>query len=129
MASTPHTPASLSRNQDTSRDTNDSDSVPTASSNVFSTPALRVKGSPAPAKLFQFARAASTPPEITNESKLRSSTRTTSRGLSSIADLEQSWSRPRLSTKRSQYYDEVFAYREPQNTVKDRVMRDSLVMA
>jgi hypothetical protein len=84
--------------------------------------------SPAPAKLMNMQRAQSTPPGLTNDSRFRSLTRGTVGDLASIRNSDSSWSR-HLSKKRSQYYSDAFAYREPLNTAKERVARDSTILA
>ena len=110
----------------------------TAIENAFPTPphfgAARLndfhfKGrmSPAPHK-FLLQRAQSTPPELTHSNQFGILTKS-SQGLSDVATLEHSWNRLRLSKKRSQYYDDAFAYREPNNTAKERVTKDSVILA
>ena len=74
-------------------------------------------------------RAQSTPPELTNDSRFRSLTRGTGGDLPDTSGFEQSWSRRELSKKKSQYYSEAFAYREPSNTAKERVVKDSVILA
>jgi hypothetical protein len=86
--------------------------------------------SPAPRKLFHLQqRARSTPPGLTNDSGFRSINRGTVGDLPDAQGLEQSWDQQLLSKKKSQYYSEAFAYREPSNTAKDRVARDSVILA
>lgn len=67
-------------------------------------------------------RAQSTPPELTNDSKLAQC------GIGDASNLEQSWSQLRLSKQRSQYYSDAFAYRVPRSTAKERVVRDSMIL-
>ena len=74
-------------------------------------------------------RAHSTTPGAADNSRLRSLSRGTVGDLPDFQSLERSWSRLHLSKKRSQYYNEAFAYREPNNTAKDRVARDSVILA
>ena len=74
-------------------------------------------------------RAQSTPPDFTHDSHFRSLTRGAGGDLPSESSDDQSWSRRELSKKKSQYYSEAFAYREPSNTAKERVMKDSVIMA
>jgi hypothetical protein len=95
------------------------------------TPSMRIKGrtSPAPNKLLEMVRAASTPPEIGFPQQRKTSSRDSAHGLTSATSLEQSWNRRELSKKKSQYYDEAFAHREPSHTAKDRISRDSVVTA
>jgi hypothetical protein len=97
--------------------------VKTSLSGVFQTRTRPADlGSPhVPKKILNFTRAASTPSEITNENCARQ--------LPSASHLAAAWDRQQLSKKRSQYYGEAFAYREPHNTAKDRVTRDSVIVA
>lgn len=74
-------------------------------------------------------RASSTPPDIGLPRQRNPSSSDSSKGLNSATNLERSWKQQELSKKKSQYYDEAFAYREPNNTAKDRVSRDSVVTA
>ena len=99
-------------------------------SDVFPTPpkVADVQLSPPPKQIHDFKRAASTPPEITNENYLRTCTKVSTRDLPSVSHLTTAWDRQQLSKKRSQYYGEVFAYREPRNTARDRVTRDSVIV-
>jgi hypothetical protein len=85
--------------------------------------------SPAPAKFMNFQRAQSTPPDLTSGSRLRNFTHGTVGDLPDTRNLEQSWSRLHASKKRSQYFSDAFAYRESNNTAKDRVARDTAVLA
>ena len=85
--------------------------------------------SPAPGNFMNLERAQSTPPQLTDNSRFRSLTRGTVGDLPDADNLEKSWSKLHLSKKRSQYYSDAFAYREPNNTAKDRVARDSVVLA
>ena len=109
----------------------------TAIENAFPTPPaggpapgndFQIKGrmSPAPHK-FLLQRAQSTPPELTHSNQFGILTRA-SQGLSDAATLEHSWSRLRLSKKRSQYYEDAFSYREPNNTAKERIAKDSVIL-
>lgn len=85
--------------------------------------------SPAPNKLLEMVRASSTPPDIGLPQQRKACLGNSWNGLSSTTNLEQSWKRQELSKKKSQYYDEAFAYRETNNSAKDRVSRDSVVTA
>jgi hypothetical protein len=106
--------------------------------NAFPTPpkreppasSLRLNGrvSPAPGRFMSLQRAQSTPPQLTDDSRFRNATHKTDGDLPDVHNLEQSWSRLHLSKKRSQYYGDAFAYREPNNTAKDRVVRDSVIL-
>jgi hypothetical protein len=104
---------------------------------VFMTPSIEKRGQPSPspspsppcAKILPLKRAASTPPETTNENSILRSSRGTGGELGSVSNSQQSWNRQLLSKKRSQYYDGAFAYRESNNTARARVTRDSLVIA
>ena len=49
--------------------------------------------------------------------------------MSDVASLENSWQRLHISKKRSQYYGDAFAYRESNNTAKERVSKDSVILA
>jgi hypothetical protein len=100
-------------------------------SDIFPTPPKLADLWPAaaPKMVLEFRRAASTPPEVTNENSRRMPSRTLARELPTASQLATTWDRQQLSKKRSQYYGEVFAYREPHNTAKDRVTRDSVIMA
>ncbi|EXJ61736.1 hypothetical protein A1O7_02165 [Cladophialophora yegresii CBS 114405] len=111
----------------------------TAVENAFPTPptgdtapenASRLNGriSPAPRKLLPLQRAQSTPPELSHSTQFGVLTKG-SQGLSDLASLEHSWSKLGLSKKKSQYYDNAFAYREPNNTAKERVAKDSVILA
>ncbi|KAJ9605968.1 hypothetical protein H2200_009817 [Cladophialophora chaetospira] len=111
----------------------------TAIENAFPTPptrttvpetAFHLKGrmSPGPRRLLPLQRAQSTPPELTQSNQFGILTKG-SRGLSDVNSLEHSWSRLGLSKKRSQYYDNAFAYREANNTAKERVAKDSVILA
>ena len=85
--------------------------------------------SPAPGKFMSVGRAQSTPPQLTTDSRFRSLSRGTVGDLPDASSLERSWSRLHLSKKRSQYYSDTFAVREPNNPAKERVVRDSVVVA
>lgn len=100
-------------------------------SDVFPTPpkAGYTRLSTAPKKILDFKRAASTPPETTNQNYLRSSSRINGENLPPVSRLATVWDHQQLSKKRSQYYGEVFEYRGPHNTAKDRVTRDSVIVA
>lgn len=110
----------------------------TAIENAFPTPptaetmpehAFRLKSrtSPAPPRFQSIQRAQSTPPELTHSNQFGILTKG-AQGLSEVAKLENSWSRLRLSKKRSQYYDDAFAYREPNNSARERVAKDSVIL-
>lgn len=112
----------------------------TAIENAFPTPptgesaedaSFRIKGriSPAPSKFLTQQRAQSTPPEITHSHQFGILTKGSSGQLSDVASLETSWRRLRLSKKKSQYYEDAFASREPNNSAKDRVAKDSVILA
>ncbi|KIW30961.1 uncharacterized protein PV07_02648 [Cladophialophora immunda] len=112
----------------------------TAIENAFPTPptgenvpenAFHLKGrmSPAPHKFPLMQRAQSTPPDLTRPSQFAIGAKSSQGQPSDVASLEQSWSRLRLSKKRSQYYDDAFAYRESNNTAKERVAKDWVILA
>lgn len=130
------TPSSPARRRSHRKNQENYSAFPTPPEDAFGTPtlthSLRTKGrmSPAPNKLLEMVRASSTPPDIgfpKNRPNLPS--HESSAGLSSATNLEQIWKRRELSKKKSQYYDEAFAYREPNHSAKDRVLRDSVVTA
>lgn len=100
-------------------------------SDVFPSPpkTADVQLSPPPKKIHDLKRAASTPPEATNENYLRSSDKGLSGNLPSMTRLATAWDRQQLSKKRSQYYGEIFASKEPHHTAKDRVAQDSVIVA
>ena len=107
--------------------------------NAFPTPprgvtpdgSFRIKGivSPAAARILQTQRAQSTPPELTNDTRFRSLRRGTVSDGADVSGSDQSWSRRDLSRKKSQYYSEAFAYREASGTAKDRVLKESFIIA
>ncbi|KAK5544562.1 hypothetical protein LTR23_004326 [Exophiala sp. CCFEE 6169] len=108
--------------------------------NVFPTPPtvenasdtiFRLRGtlSPPPKRILAQERAQSTPPEITHCNQFGILTKSAEGQLSDVASLESSWQRLHLSKKRSQYYEGAFAHREPNNTAKERVVKDSVVLA
>lgn len=107
--------------------------------NAFPTPprpddsdsSSRINGrlSPAPGKFMNLQRAQSTPPNLTDDSCFRSLTRGTVGDLPDARNLEQTWSRLHLSKKKSQYYNDAFAYRETNNSARERVARDSVILA
>lgn len=105
--------------------------VNTSLSDVFPTPPKPVEFPMSHAQkiLVDYQRAASTPPKVTNERYRRASNTSHSGNPPAAARLITSWDRQQLSKKRSQYYGEVFAYREPRNNAKDRVARDSVIVA
>lgn len=79
--------------------------------------------------IVESQRAASTPPEMTSENYVRTSSTILARDLPTASELANTWDHQHLSKKRSQYYGEIFAYREPHNAAKDRVIRDSVIIA
>ncbi|KIW84848.1 hypothetical protein Z517_00236 [Fonsecaea pedrosoi CBS 271.37] len=112
----------------------------TAIENAFPTPptremasdgAFHPKGliSPVPHKFPLLQRAQSTPPDLTRPTKFAIVSKSSQGQQSDVASLEQSWSRLHLSKKRSQYYDDAFAYRESSNTAKERVAKDWVILA
>ncbi len=84
---------------------------------------------PTPGMIMSLGRAQSTPPQLTNDSRFRSLSRGTDGDLPDASSLERSWSKLHLSKKRSQYYSNAFALRELSNPAKERVARDSVVVA
>ncbi len=111
----------------------------TAIENAFPTPptgttapeiAFHLKGrmSPGPHRFLPLQRAQSTPPELTQSNQFGILTKG-SRRLTDVTSLEHLWSMLGLSKKRSQYYDNAFAYREANNTAKERIAKDSVILA
>lgn len=85
--------------------------------------------SPAPSRLFQLGKSSPAPKEHKSVEALRSNvSRGGSNGLSSAGELEKSWQRKELSKRTSQFFDQAFAVREPYNSARDRVTRDSLTV-
>ncbi|RMZ84097.1 hypothetical protein DV736_g6602, partial [Chaetothyriales sp. CBS 134916] len=80
-------------------------------------------------KFMTFQRAQSTPPEFTNHSRFQDLTCGSGRNMLEKVGRGPSWSRCQLSRKKSQFYTEAFAYREPSNTAKERVAKDSNILA
>lgn len=106
------------------------DAFPTPPRGLTPDASFRIHGriSPAPGKFLSIVRAQSTPPEMTNDAKFRHISRGTTGDLPDSSGLEQSWSKLHLSKKRSQYYSDAFAYREPHNSARERVTRDSMIV-
>ena len=125
MPQLPHTPTRLPR--PASPNGEDTETLP--STEIFPTPHARTALGPDRPERPPPMRAASTPPEIMSDSRIRPMPRGTPGDLSSVSSLPKSWDRQQLSKKRSQYYTEVFATREPNNTPKDRISRDSVIIA
>ena len=125
MPQSPHTPTrSPTLASSTAEDT---DTVP--STEIFPTPHVKKALASDPSERPAPMRAASTPPEIVSDNRIPPMPRGTPGDLSSVLSLSKSWDRQQLSKKRSQYYNDVFATREPNNTPKDRISRDSVIMA
>ena len=101
------------------------DAFPTPPRGKIPDPAFCVNGrlSSAPDKFLNMQRAQSTPPELTNDPQLAN------RRIPGASSAEQSWSQRQLSKRRSQYYSDAFSYREPHNNAKERVVRDSIILA
>ncbi|KIW11725.1 hypothetical protein PV08_11027 [Exophiala spinifera] len=85
--------------------------------------------SPPPKRLLPRERAQSTPPETTRSNQFGILTKGTDGQWPDMASLESSWQRLHLSKKKSQYFEGAFAYREPNNTAKERILKDSVVLA
>lgn len=79
-------------------------------------------------KIAHSKSAAFTPPETTNENCRGAYSKSRAGELPSASHLSTAWDRQQLFKKRSQYFGDVFAYREPHNTAKHRVTRDSIVV-
>ena len=60
---------------------------------------------------------------------VRSLSRGTPGDGGSTTDLQKDWESQRLAKKRSEYYNNVFAIREPINSARERVIRDSVIIA
>lgn len=115
---------------------------PAALESVFPTPARRARSrstdsqnndqpSPLPSQKLGFANnASSTPQKHKSIEALRShASRALMNRRSSSADPDRSWQRREASKKTSQYFEEAFAVRPPYNTARDRVARDSMIVA
>ncbi|RMZ75159.1 hypothetical protein DV737_g5427, partial [Chaetothyriales sp. CBS 132003] len=90
---------------------------------------INQRSSPAAHKFMTFPRAQSTPPELTNHSRFRELARGSGGDMPEEVGPEPCWSRRELSRKKSQFYTEAFAYREPSHTAKERVAKDSVILA
>ncbi|EXJ83672.1 hypothetical protein A1O1_07296 [Capronia coronata CBS 617.96] len=103
---------------------------PTPPTGDYTEALFRIKGrmSPPPRRMISQERAQSTPPELTHSNQFGILTKTAEGHLSDVASLERSWQKLRLSKKKSQYYSEAFAYREPSNAAKDRVAKDWVIL-
>ncbi|KIW40313.1 uncharacterized protein PV06_07520 [Exophiala oligosperma] len=108
--------------------------------NVFPTPpagqpesdgVFRLKGtlSPPPRRLLPRERAQSTPPEITRSNQFGILTKSTDGRFLEVGSLESSRQKSHLSRKKSQYFEGAFAYREPNNTARERIVKDSVILA
>jgi hypothetical protein len=100
-------------------------------SDVLPTPpqTADARSPPASKRFLDLKRASSTPPETTNENSLRNSSKIRGANFPLPYHPAMDWERQQLSKKRSQYYGELFAYREPHNNAKDRFTRDSVIVA
>ncbi|KAL9116220.1 MAG: hypothetical protein Q9227_000591 [Pyrenula ochraceoflavens] len=87
------------------------------------------QGSPGRVKQIGTKRAASTPPETLQDPLLRNINRGAPGDLPSIDTLQRNWERQQLSKKRSQYYTDSFAYRARTDCSKERVQKDSIIIA
>jgi hypothetical protein len=105
-------------------------STPPNGENVKATKSRRYGTlSPAEERLRHVQRAQSTPPEITHAYQYGTLTKSIDTQLSDVARLEHTWQRMNLSKKKSQYYTDAFAHRESNNSAKERVAKDSIVVA
>ena len=85
--------------------------------------------SPAPSRLFQIGKSSPAPKEHKSIEALRSNvSRGGSNGLSSASELEKSWQRKDVSKRTSQFFDQAFAIRDPYNSARDRVAKDSVIV-
>ena len=128
MANDVTTPASRSQIQASDVE-NVSFTPPQASTSKDSLARRNCPVPPPSIKPPSYRRAQSTPPEHTNDVQSRGINRGTTGDASETSDWDSSWSRLQSSKKKSQYFTEAFAYREPRNTAKDRVTRDSVILA
>ena len=87
------------------------------------------RNSTVPRRMTDMQRAASTPPEINREVARPTLSRSKENNIDQITTLRRSFDRQQLSKKKSQYYSDAFAYRESNNSARERVHRDSLVIA
>jgi len=85
--------------------------------------------STAPNRLFHLGKSSPAPKEHKSVEVLRSNvSRGGSNGLSSASELEKSWQNKELSKRNSQFFDQAFAVRQPYNSARDRVTRDSMIV-
>lgn len=77
-------------------------------------------------KLLSYRCASPPTPDITNGKSSQDGS-SKSQGLSNVKDLENKWDRLNISKKKSQYFEKEFASREPSNTAKERVVKDSVI--
>ena len=83
----------------------------------------------APTRLFQFGKSLPAPKEHKSVEAQRSNvSRGGSNGLSGAGELEKSWQSKDLSKRTSQFFDQAFAVREPYNSARERVARDSMIV-
>ena len=122
MATGPQTPVS---SMSSPKGKNRAGSSP--QTDIFPTPIQPTKPTPSspPRRQYAIVRASSTPAELTNVGQPSNASRRTLGDLPST--LQKSWNRQQLSKKRSQYYDSAFAEREPNNSARERVAKDSIV--
>ena len=80
-------------------------------------------------RALSFKQIATSLPEKTIENRLDDSDKQNVQGMSQTTDLATERNRKSLSQKCSSYLGEVFAHREPEVTARNRVIRDSAIMA
>lgn len=85
---------------------------------------------PGLSKFMHLGKSSPAPKECRSvEALIPTTSRENGTGLSSTSELENSWHRRVLSKKNSLYFDQVFTAREPYNSARERLARDSVVMA
>ncbi|KAL9618240.1 MAG: hypothetical protein Q9160_007010 [Pyrenula sp. 1 TL-2023] len=129
MSRSPQTPSSYRSSPSSS---SEEESPTFGHADIFPTPMhrrIKTRGSPAPTKLFdELKRAQSTPPIRTDDRRASRLETDTLGELPSVTNFQSSWESRQLSKKRSQYYNEAFASREPYNGPRERVQKDSVII-
>lgn len=89
-----------------------------------------IPGCPVPTKLFEdLKRAQSTPAQIMNECRRPKLDRDTLGDLPDSANIQHSWEAQQLPKKRSQWFEDAFASRDPYNCPRERIQKDSVIIA
>ena len=73
-------------------------------------------------------RAASTPPEITREVATPTLSRKFGKDLGNLSNMNGMNDKQPLGKKRSQYFSDAFAYRESNNSAREKIHRDSVIV-